>query len=113
MCVYYDTVFFFFFSCRRRHTRCSLVAGVQTCALPISGPRGVGKATLAYRFARFLLAPDCQGGGLFGGAADSLAVPADHPVFRRVAAGGHADLMSLERGEDDKDRKSTRLNSSH
>src|SRR3546814_8458783 len=27
----------FFFSSRRRHTRCSLVTGVQTCALPISG----------------------------------------------------------------------------
>src|SRR3546814_9207853 len=26
----------FFFSSRRRHTRCSLVTGVQTCALPIS-----------------------------------------------------------------------------
>src|SRR3546814_2197180 len=25
----------FFFSCRRRHTRCALVTGVQTCALPI------------------------------------------------------------------------------
>src|SRR3546814_11049265 len=37
---------FFFFSSRRRHTRCALVTGVQTCALPISGeellaPRGV------------------------------------------------------------------------
>src|SRR3546814_7522627 len=30
---------FFFFSSRRRHTRCALVTGVQTCALPIS-PRG-------------------------------------------------------------------------
>src|SRR3546814_19769510 len=28
-------LFFFFFSSRRRHTRCSLVTGVQTCALPI------------------------------------------------------------------------------
>src|SRR3546814_5422270 len=27
----------FFLSSRRRHTRCSLVTGVQTCALPISG----------------------------------------------------------------------------
>src|SRR3546814_18859905 len=27
---------FFFFSSRRRHTRCALVTGVQTCALPIS-----------------------------------------------------------------------------
>src|SRR3546814_7573944 len=32
----------FFFSSRRRHTRCALVTGVQTCALPIS-PRGVGR----------------------------------------------------------------------
>src|SRR3546814_5028527 len=28
----------FFFSSRRRHTRCALVTGVQTCALPISRP---------------------------------------------------------------------------
>src|SRR3546814_4808734 len=28
---------FCFFSSRRRHTRCALVTGVQTCALPISG----------------------------------------------------------------------------
>src|SRR3546814_5658768 len=28
--------FVFFFSSRRRHTRCALVTGVQTCALPIS-----------------------------------------------------------------------------
>src|SRR3546814_5253027 len=28
--------FLFFFSSRRRHTRCALVTGVQTCALPIS-----------------------------------------------------------------------------
>src|SRR3546814_2100323 len=31
----FDCVFFFF-SSRRRHTRCALVTGVQTCALPIS-----------------------------------------------------------------------------
>src|SRR3546814_8337981 len=29
---------FFFFASRRRHTRCALVTGVQTCALPIYGP---------------------------------------------------------------------------
>src|SRR3546814_10857993 len=36
---YFDflySVYFFFFSSRRRHTRCALVTGVQTCALPIS-----------------------------------------------------------------------------
>src|SRR3546814_10214354 len=31
---------FFFFSSRRRHTRCALVTGVQTCALPICAGRG-------------------------------------------------------------------------
>src|SRR3546814_8050495 len=33
-------VMFFFFSSRRRHTRCALVTGVQTCALPFSGAGG-------------------------------------------------------------------------
>src|SRR3546814_131521 len=33
---------FFFFSSRRRHTRCALVTGVQTCALPISKAMGSG-----------------------------------------------------------------------
>src|SRR3546814_17542109 len=32
----------FFFSSRRRHTRCALVTGVQTCALPISPLRSAG-----------------------------------------------------------------------
>src|SRR3546814_18995197 len=31
--------FIFFFSSRRRHTRCALVTGVQTCALPLTGSR--------------------------------------------------------------------------
>src|SRR3546814_919533 len=52
--------FCFFFSSRRRHTRCALVTGVQTCALPIwleerkqilylLGPVGGGKSSLAER----------------------------------------------------------------
>src|SRR3546814_8217530 len=38
--MFYCYIFFvvFFFSSRRRHTRCALVTGVQTCALPISAP---------------------------------------------------------------------------
>lgn len=54
----------------------------------ITGPDGVGKATLAYRFARFLLS------GL--PVSDSLAVGPAHPTFRRVAASSHADLHSVE-----------------
>src|SRR3546814_925044 len=38
----------FFFSSRRRHTRCALVTGVQTCALPIYNRVAV-RAELAYR----------------------------------------------------------------
>src|SRR3546814_20788173 len=34
----------FFFSIRRRHTRCALVTGVQTCALPISSPYDQGRS---------------------------------------------------------------------
>src|SRR3546814_8473562 len=37
----------FFFSSRRRHTRCALVTGVQTCALPILHASGHGKAILS------------------------------------------------------------------
>src|SRR5881409_4315411 len=36
-------VLFFFFSSRRRHTRCETVTGVQTCALPISPRRRRGR----------------------------------------------------------------------
>jgi DNA polymerase III subunit delta' len=65
----------------------------------ITGPDGVGKATLAYRFARRLLA------GV--PTDDSLALDPQHPVFRRVAAGAHADLFTVELAYDEK-RKRTR-----
>ena len=64
----------------------------------IAGPRGIGKATLAYRFARFALS-----GGERGGA-DGLAMAPGHPVFRRIAAGGHSDLAVIERGLGDRGR---------
>ncbi len=75
-------------------------------AILLAGPRGVGKATLAFRFARFLLA---QGGEAAGGGADrsggsgdqtGLSIDPDNGVFRRVAAGGHADLLTVERAWD-------------
>src|SRR3546814_13008281 len=40
---------YFFFSSRRRHTRCALVTGVQTCALPISRLGSLDMRTLAAR----------------------------------------------------------------
>ena len=63
----------------------------------ITGPPGVGKATLAFRFARWLLAGAPAGQGLY--------LPDTHPVFRRVAAGAHADLLTLAPNTGDKGKK--------
>ncbi len=70
----------------------------------LTGPRGIGKATLAYRFARYLLAQEeksDQEPGLFGEPvppAGDLTLAPEHPVFRRVASGGHLDFTVLEPG---------------
>jgi DNA polymerase-3 subunit delta' len=78
----------------------ALLASYKSGRVPhawlIGGPPGIGKATLAYRFARFVLAhpdpgaPDVQ-------SATSLAVDPAHPVARRVAAQAQGDLLVLER----------------
>ncbi len=67
----------------------------------ISGPRGVGKATLAWRIARFLLAtPADEAAGLFGDAPkpETMDISADHPVARRLLAGSDPGLHLLRRG---------------
>ena len=62
----------------------------------IGGPPGIGKATLAYRLARFVLAhPDPKAPEVQKAA--SLAVEADNPVARRIAARAQGDLLVLER----------------
>lgn len=75
-------------------------------AMILAGPPGIGKATFAYRLARFLFSNgDGQSeAGLFGdeAPATSLYVSAQSPVFRRVASGGHADLLTVEREFDEK-----------
>src|SRR3546814_8259014 len=110
--------FFFFFSSRRQHTRCSLVTGVQTCALPISfldvntlltlaALRYSQRARIAQKFPRHKLASD----GTKAGAGQAIVTPS---VIR-------AELVALAREWEDAgwvenmdgDRKSTRLNSSH
>jgi DNA polymerase III subunit delta' len=68
-------------------------------AILLSGPRGIGKATLAFRLARFLLAKGEER------AEGGLAIDAESGVFRRVAAGGHADLLTVERAYDARRRR--------
>ncbi len=65
-------------------------------AVLIVGPKGIGKATLAYRMARFVLAhPDPAARDVQ--EAPSLAVDASHPVARRIAAQAQPDLLVIER----------------
>ena len=89
----------------------------------ITGPRGIGKATLAYRFARYVLKHSAVGldqlddpgasAGLFGdlpepdetveNVGSGLSLSPYDPVFQRVASQGHADFVAIERQwKDDK-----------
>src|SRR3546814_5644939 len=95
----------FVFSSRRRHTRCALVTGVQTCALPISTLsllRDAGDAAQA---------PDVQqlrGTARVDWIVESRASGDDGRWTVRLRATDRHGLV--QRGQD---RKSTRLNSSH
>jgi DNA polymerase-3 subunit delta' len=65
----------------------------------IGGPQGIGKATLAYRMARFVLA---HRNPLAVQSAETLDVDPSDPVARHVAAGAHGSLLTLERSLNDK-----------
>lgn len=81
-------------------------------ALILSGQEGIGKATFAYRLARYLLkhgvaADAADSGGLFGAplppvAVTSLDVDPQEQTCRMVAASGHPDLLTIEREFDEK-----------
>lgn len=74
----------------------------------VTGPRGVGKATLAWQIARFLLAtPPQEDDGLFGAPPppSDLHIPEDHPVARRMLAGSEPGLFSLRRPYDEKAKR--------
>ena len=75
----------------------AMFAGRMHHAWLITGPEGVGKATLAYRFARRLLAGRPT--------EENLALDAANPVFRRVAAASHADMLTIERAYDPKRKR--------
>ena len=78
----------------------ALLAAYRSARMPhgvlIAGPKGIGKATLAYRLARFILchpdpaAPDVR-------SAQSLVVEPTSSVARRIAAQAQPDLLAIER----------------
>src|SRR3546814_17901652 len=76
----YVEMFCVFFSSRRRHTRCALVTGVQTCALPICGySSGLTKRPFRQK---------CQHGVEF-----------EMSSFLKVSREGPVDIATLNRPE--------------
>ncbi len=70
----------------------------------LAGQKGIGKATLAFRFARFLLCGE-SGLDMFGTPPANLFVDPSEPVFSRIASSGHSDLLTVERSWNDKTNK--------
>lgn len=71
----------------------------------LTGPLGVGKATLAWRIARFLLATPEEPGGLFAAPPATLDIPAADPVARRIHAGSEGRLFILRRAWDEERKR--------
>lgn len=90
-------------------------AGKLPHALIFAGPNGIGKATFAYRFARFLLSrpasADNPTDSLFGDdeatsdTPQNMDISEDNPVLPRIASGGHPDFRTLSRRIDEKTGK--------
>lgn len=70
----------------------ALRAGRPPSAWLITGPPGVGKATLAYRIARYLLAHGATAEG-----PEDLGVPQDNQAARQIASQAHPGLLILKR----------------
>lgn len=70
----------------------------------LGGPKGIGKATLAFRFARFVLANPDRAAPQLSLAAD-LSVGADEPAAHKIAAGAHGDVLHLRIPWDDKRKR--------
>lgn len=76
-------------------------SGRMAHAWLLGGHPGIGKATLAYRMARFVLAHGDPGAPEVR-SAETLFVDPDEPAARHVALGAHGGLLVLERSANDK-----------
>src|SRR3546814_3097868 len=116
--MYFSFGFCFFFSSRRRHTRCALVTGVQTCALPILTPGAEDAASVLTPAATreffklvVLLIDLFDASHIFWSPARLWS---DAPQFRAAVAEMLASgmppvlhLIAFRRRESTEDRKST------
>src|SRR3546814_5439104 len=91
-------VFSFFFSSRRRHTRCALVTGVQTCALPIYRSEVVRQP-----------AHKCE--GCPRTKADDACAAVDDPISRHAAEAYPLPVALLHPGQFDLGQCAPRLRS--
>ena len=75
----------------------------------LGGTRGIGKASFAYRIARYVLSQPnnspLEKTGLFSleKEQNTLFLSPEDPLFRRIASGGHPDLLTLQRTVSKKD----------
>ena len=67
----------------------------------LSGPSGIGKATFAYKIARFLLSADTKNKDSY----NSINVSQNHPVFKLVSSNSHPNLKVIERDFIEADKK--------
>jgi DNA polymerase-3 subunit delta' len=74
----------------------ALASGRLHHAWLLVGPEGIGKATLAYRLARTVLADDDGSGH---------AIDAAHPAFRKIAALSHPNLLVVRRALNEKTKR--------
>lgn len=81
-------------------------SGRMPHALVFNGLKGIGKATFAYRLARFILNETSDAsGGLFDGEdskPENLFIPRDNSVFHKVASEGHTDILTIKRPFDER-----------
>lgn len=69
-----------------------------------AGEEGIGKASLAFRMARFVLSfPDPASDAVI--SADSLDVPADSPAAVKVAHGTHGNVLHIQREWDERSKR--------